>query len=339
MPAYKDKNGKWYCKFYYDDYSGVKKQKKKAGFALRKEALAWERDFIENHASVNNDISFDVLLTKYLADLETRTKETTYKRKRSMAKNHLYGAFDCSASEITPLMVRSWQGILKEKGLSTNTIRATTSVLSAIFNWGITFCGLQSNPVKVAKHAAPKERTEYVILTQKQYDQLEFTKYRYKVMFDVLFYTGMRLGECLGLTVGDIEGEYVNINKIKTQWGAITSPKTENSIRKVLMPKFLADEVHEYIKALYGADKGMPLFTTSRKTARVELDRATAEKGFPKMRLHDLRHSHASLMIEKGCNILLVAERLGDTPATALSVYSHLYPDKQEEFIHMIEKG
>ena len=43
------------------------------------------------------------------------------------------------------------------------------------------------------------------------------------------------------------------------------------------------------------------------------------------------------MMIELGCNILLVAERLGDTPETALATYSHLYPGKQEEFVSMIE--
>ena len=69
----------------------------------------------------------------------------------------------------------------------------------------------------------------------------------------------------------------------------------------------------------------------------VVIRRALAEQDLPIIRMHDLRHSHASMMIELGCNILLVAERLGDTPGTALDTYSHLYPNKQEEFVSMIE--
>ena len=337
MPAYKDDKGKWYCKFYYTDYSGIKKQKKNAGFTLRKEALAWERDFIENHSAVNNDISFDTLLKKYLVDVKERTRAATYERKESMAKKHVFGVFDCPASEVTPLAVKEWQYTLKNKGLAPNTIRAITTFLSSVFNWGISFCGLSNNPVKVAKHVVSKAKTEYNILTRERYDSLEFSRPSYKVLFDVLFYTGMRLGECLALTVGDVDGIYISITKSKGKHG-VSPPKTQNSVRKVPMPGFLAKEVEEYIKALYGADPETFLFPFCRVTVARELSRALEKKNYPKMRIHDLRHSHASLMIELGCNILLVAERLGDTPNTALSIYSHLYPDKQESFVEMIEK-
>lgn len=337
MPAYKDKNGKWYCKFYYKDYSGESRQKKKSGFALRKDALAWERDFIENHAAVNNDISLDALVNKYLVDLKARARKASYERFLSMANYHIFGVFNCSASEVTPLMVKEWQYVLKDKGLAPNTIRRTVALLSSIFNWGISFCGLQKNPVKVAKHVVPKEKREYVILTKQQYEQLEFPGAEYKVFFDVLFYTGLRFGECLALTIGDIEGKNISVTKSRDKKNVIAAPKTQNSIRNVLMPKFLADEVQEHIKTMYKAEKGDLLFNISRSTATRNFKAALRKCGFPEMRIHDLRHSHASMMIELGCNILLVAERLGDTPETALSIYSHLYPGKQEEFVSMIE--
>ena len=337
MPAYKDKNGKWFCKFYYKDYSGERKQKKKSGFDLRKEALAWERDFIENHAAVNNDISFDTLVNKYLVDLKARTRKATYERVLSMAKHHIFGVFNCSASEITPLMVKEWQYSLKDKGLASSTIRKIVDTLSGIFNWGISFCGLQKNPVRIAKNIVPKEKREYVILTRQQYEQLEFPNAKYKVLFDVLFYTGLRFGECLALTVGDIEGKNISVTKSRDREKVIAAPKTQNSIRNVLMPKFLADEVQKYIKTMYKAEKTDLLFDINRSTAARPFKAALRECGFPEMRIHDLRHSHASMMIELGCNILLVAERLGDTPETALATYSHLYPGKQEEFVSMIE--
>lgn len=339
MPAYKDKNGKWYCKFYYKDYSGERKQKKKSGFDLRKEALAWERDFIENHAAVNNDISFDTLVNKYLVDLKARVKESTYIKHKSMADNHILGFFKCSASEVTPLAIKNWQYSLQEKGLASTTIRNITAVLSCIINWGITFCGLQENPVRTAKHIVPKEKRNYTILTREQYEQLKFSNLTYKAVFDTLFYTGIRLGECLALTLADIdlENKSININKNISQRKVVTKPKTPNSIRKVIIPGFLVDELRDYINARYGLTPSDTLFKANRTPLRNEFRRALAEQDLPIIRMHDLRHSHASMMIELGCNILLVAERLGDTPGTALATYSHLYPNKQEEFVSMIE--
>lgn len=338
MPAYKDKNGKWYCKFYYKDYSGENRQKKKSGFALRKDALAWERDFIENHAAVNNEISFDALLNRYLTDLKARVKESSFARRKGMIDNHIHGFFQCSASKVTPLAIKNWQYSLREKGLAPNTIRNMTAVLSCVFNWGITFCGLHENPVKSAKHITPKEKRGYTILTREQYEQLQFSTPTYKAVFDTLFYTGMRLGECLALTIADVEGKSINIDKNLSQRKVVTTPKTQNSIRKVIIPDFLARELEDYINAKYGAEPTDVLFRTSRTPLRSELRRALSEQGLPIIRIHDLRHSHASMMIELGCNILLVAERLGDTPNTALSTYSHLYPNKQEDFVAMIEK-
>lgn len=339
MPAYKDKNGKWYCKFYYKDYSGERKQKKKSGFDLKKEALAWERDFIENHAAVNNDISFDTLVNKYLVDLKTRVKATTYKRKVIAIKEHIMGCFSCPASEITPIAIKNWQYGLIEKKLAPSTIRYTTELLSTIFNWGVSFCGLTNNPVRVAKHIVPKEKRSYTILTREQYEQLQFSNATYKAVFDTLFFTGMRLGECLALTIADIDlgNKSINIDKNAPQSKVITTPKTQNSVRKVIIPNFLVDELNNYINSKYGSTPSDRLFETNRTSLRNELIRALTEQGLPIVRIHDLRHSHVSMMIELGCNILLVAERIGDTPETALSTYSHLYPDKQEEFVSMIE--
>ena len=70
-----------------------------------------------------------------------------------------------------------------------------------------------------------------------------------------------------------------------------------------------------------------------------EMERGSAKAGLRRIRVHDLRHSHASFLIEKGFSPLLIAERLGhENIQTTLQIYSHLYPNKQHEVAEMIQQ-
>ena len=81
MPAYKDeKTGKWFAKFYYTNWQGIKKQKWKRGFATKKEALGFERNFLEQQ-SANPDMTFQNLYEIYMEDMAARLKQSTLETK------------------------------------------------------------------------------------------------------------------------------------------------------------------------------------------------------------------------------------------------------------------
>lgn len=61
-------------------------------------------------------------------------------------------------------------------------------------------------------------------------------------------------------------------------------------------------------------------------------------QGVQRIRIHDLRHSHAALLVELGYSIVAVAERLGDTVEVAMATYTHLYPDKMESLVQDLER-
>lgn len=86
MPAYKDeKTGTWYCKFYYVDWTGTRRQKMKRGFKLQREAKEWERNFLEKQSG-SPDMTFQALYDLYLEDISSRLKESTVEvKKRYMA--------------------------------------------------------------------------------------------------------------------------------------------------------------------------------------------------------------------------------------------------------------
>ena len=124
----------------------------------------------------------------------------------------------------------------------------------------------------------------------------------------------------------------------------ITIPKTEKSIRKVAIPDFLYQEINEWMKMLYGLEHDDLLFEfNSNHTLNGILDRSAAKAGVKRIRVHDLRHSHASLCIEAGISVLLLSERLGhENIETTLNTYSHLYPNKQAALasdLDMLAKG
>lgn len=155
-----------------------------------------------------------------------------------------------------------------------------------------------------------------------------------RLAFQIMFWTGLRVSECLALKPKDISPN--KIIKVKRNYrrkdgeDADSTLKTDNSYRKNPIPDFLFDEIQKYVHSLYGIEDNDRIFYFTKGTLNKELTKATQKAGIPEIRVHDLRHSHAALLIELGYSMALVAERLGDTIETVMRTYAHLYPNKQE---------
>lgn len=152
---------------------------------------------------------------------------------------------------------------------------------------------------------------------------------------DIFFRFYLTKAELLALTLGDFSAKdkTININKSLQRIDGrdvITEPKTEKSKRVIALPDFLVEEMKDYVNRLYGMMPGDRLFMVTKAYLEHEMSRGVALSGVKKIRLHDLRHSHASLLISKlGAQPLMVAERLGhEKIQTTLNTYSHLYPDQ-----------
>ena len=83
MAAYKDKSGKWYVSVYYDNWKGERDRKVKRGFATKKEALEWERQFL-NQKTGDLDMTFGAFVENYKADMKERLKLSTWIMKTSI---------------------------------------------------------------------------------------------------------------------------------------------------------------------------------------------------------------------------------------------------------------
>ena len=346
--SYKDKNGKtkYYCAFYYTDYTGLRRKKKKEGFTTAAAAKQFERDFIDQHNG-SSDILFKNLAENYLADCRQRLKVSSVYCKTSMINNYILSYFsDLPVAEITPLNVRNWQNDLIKRGFKPGYLRIIHGQLSAILNYAVKFYGLKVNPARLAGSIGTlKQQKAMLFYTLQQFKTyLPYTKEKYRLAFKILFYTGLRVGELLALTIKDFDADAGTLDINKTLSGinnAILPPKTPKSKRIVTLPPFLIREIQDYITTkFYEPQPGERLFYWLKRPAfQWEQKRAAERAGLPPIRLHDFRHSHASLLIDLGFSPLLISERLGhENIQTTLQIYSHLYPDKRDSIAKRLEQ-
>ena len=347
MPAYYDEQTKsWYCKFYYTDYTGTKKQKKKRGFKLQREAKEWERNFLETQQA-DLSMSFENFVKIYNEDMKHRLREHTFIQKQYVINKKLLPfPGRLPVSQITPAHVRKWQNELiayrdpDDNPYSETYLRTINNQLSAIMNYAVRYYNLRENPCRKAGCIGKSHADEMQFWTSdefKRFIRKVSDKPQARAGFLTLYYTGLRIGELLALEYSDIdfEGCTLTVNKSFQRIGTrdvITPPKTPRSIRTVSIPEFLRDELKSYTQRLYSLHKHDRIFPYTKHFFEHEMIRGTRDKEVKRIRLHDIRHSHASLLIELGFSPLAIADRLGhEKVETTLNTYSHLFPHKRDE--------
>ena len=351
MPSHKDPESKkktWYCKFNYRDWKGEIHQKKKRGFKSKHDADQWERDFL-NSQKRNCDIKCKNLVENYMKDMAVRLKPTTMETKESLISTKLLPTFgEMPVCDIDELAVRNWQNeLLKYRDEKTGEpyketyLRTINNQLSAVMNYACTFYRLDKNPCQKVGSIGKSEADAMQIWTLGEYEnfiQCEM-KQAGRLAFDIFYWSGIREGELLALSITDFQvggpGEYwLNVDKnyeVVKGVEYILTPKTPNSIRRISIPEFLYYEALSYYNALYEPDSTDRLFYFRKHFLLKEIKRVAKLAGMEPIRVHDLRHSHASLLIEMGFNILMVSQRLGhEKVETTWNTYAHLYPNKEK---------
>ena len=344
MSVYKDECGRktWYCKVRYTDWTGTVRQHKKRGFQKKSDAMQYERDFLAKQSG-SCEMSFGALVELYMTDCKSRLRQTTFEGKSNIINTKILPFFSkLPLNSISAADIRKWQNSLLDDpaGYSPTYLKTINNQLSAIFNYAVKYYGLAKNPAAVAGSIGKKNATKMEFWTQEEFQRFaeavsdKPTSY---AMFNVLFWTGMREGELLALTLNDFhfDTKTVSITKSYARLNGqdiINPPKTPKSNREITVPDFLLEIIKDYASRLVDYEPSDRLFYCSKHHLNTEMERGCAVSGVKKIRVHDIRHSHASLLIELGFTPLLISERLGhENIETTLQTYSHLYPDKHGE--------
>lgn len=232
------------------------------------------------------------------------------------------------------------------EGYSPTYLRSVNNQLTAIINHACRYYGLHPNPsVKTVKMGA-KEAKEMQFWTKDEY--LKFADAMMErpsafVAFEILYWTGIREGELLALTPSDFDFAKGTLSVTKSYQrlkgkDVITDPKTPKSVRIVKMPKFLSEEVSDYIERKKGAIGPQDrLFPVTKSTLAKEMKSGSEKAGVKRIRIHDLRHSHVSLLIDMGFSALAVASRVGQEAIDITYRYAHLFPDVQDSMADALD--
>lgn len=340
MPAYKSERGTYYASFYYTDWTGKRKKKKKEGFKTKREAQAFERQFIEQQAGAPT-MTFGSLYSLYKADGEQRLKKSTMFARCAIVERHILPAFkDTAINEITPAAVRAWQNDILKQGYSINYCGVLHRYLAAILNFAIRYYGLASNPAtKAGAIGRTEPRQDFWTVDEFRCFAMTLRKPQHIMLFYLLFWTGCRVGEVLALTWDDIGADYIDINKTVSRIHGqkyVRPPKTRESIRTVKVPSFISAMLDDYRRM--SAHAGPQLFHIANVTVNDIMRRHVKKAGVKLIRVHDLRHSHASMLIQAGVPVIAIAERLGHKNAqTTLKIYSHLYKSTKDNVVSVLE--
>ena len=352
MAAFKNKdNGTWYVQFRYTDWKGERQQKLKRGFATKKEAQAWEREFLmEKQADIN--MTFESFVGLYEKDIKPKLKLNTWMTKESIIQKKILPYFGKrKLSEITAKDVMDWQNAIrgltdaKGKPYSPTYLKTVHNQLSALFNHAVRYYGLQVNPAAKAGNMGVEERREMLFWTKEEYlkfaDAMMDKPLSYYA-FEMLYWCGIREGELLALTPTDFDFEAGTVSISKSYQrlkgkDVITTPKTKKSNRVIKMPKFLCGEMEDYLKMFYSTGANERIFPVSKHYLHHEMDRGAKAAGVKRIRIHDLRHSHISLLIDMGFTALAIADRVGHESIDITYRYAHLFPTRQTEMADKLD--
>lgn len=354
MPAYKDeKTGKWYCQFYYTDWQGNRKHTSKRGFARKKDAEEWEAK--KRYEIAPKKISMENLFDQFLLHIQAKVKlgtikESSYEIYEDFVAQHLPFFKNFDMEEVRTEHINQWILTMKPKRkginkLAPSTLNTYRCKLNTIFNFAMKHYGLAKNPVRYSELAKEKRTNKRASLWSLEEYQIFYNSLdneEFKVIYNLMFWAGLRIGEVLALKAESFYDSKVvviqTMSKLRRGY-TLTDPKTYSSRRIVAIPSFLYYQIMDYIDRIPYLKKDDLIFNYTRQHVYVKLNKQSDLLGLPRISPHILRHSYASLLLNLTKDPTVVAKQIGHSnPQITLSIYSHMLPGEDIKAANLLEK-
>lgn len=353
-------NKKWSVRFRICE-NGEEYHKRLSGFERKKDAEEAYRKYINEYNKRKSLVEpdkyileqpFREVYLEFMNYKKTKVKESTFYDLTKLAEKRILPYFgDMKIKNIRKNNILDFQNSLS--GLSYRYKGKIRGFLHSFFRYLYLYYDLDNVVSRVEPFKRTVAKKEMSIWTLEEFNKFINTfdnDLLYKTFFTFLYFTGCRLGELLAINFNDID--FIN-NKLDISKNVatrsfnkgfyITTPKNQSSIRKIILTKNLIESINKYIENfpecknkqfLFGGDKPLDDHTIYRR-----LESHCEQAQVKRIRLHDFRHSHASLLIENGANIVLIAKRLGHTSTEqTLNTYAHLFPNAEKELVDKLEK-
>lgn len=369
MPVYREKNrNKWtkdgrsyYFRCYYTDLYGNRKQKESKLYKLSSEAKEAEREFLLKSKIIdetNHDISFIDVYKEWLSFKQSQIKSTTFYSVVKRSEYHIvpyFSKFKLHAIKMN--IINNWKEKISSLDITIGHKNTLIRTLKEILIYARDNYEYDNKIVSKIQLYKVEKVISKTIAESNFWTFEEFNKFikvvdkeLYFIIFNFLYYTGLRIGEMIALTWNDINftKKQVRVNKTFTDkvlndTYKITTPKTNNSIRYVDIDENLLKLLikhREKEEKIYNFKEEMFVFgnvthiapTTLKRYLYKYIEIAKVKKITP----HGFRHSHVSLLINLGCDSRDVAERVGDTIQMVEKTYYHMFPAKKKKTVNLL---
>lgn len=343
------------CEGSYIDANGSQKRYHKRGFATADEAKEWERVFLlESTTGISSNMTVNDLYVKFMDQKKLVIRERTFYQTDLSFKKHILPVLgNIKLSNLTLEKIEKYQHDLltvnKQNGevLKNSTLELIQKELKSLLAFAYEKSYIKNMHIlsfkKVINIDESKKEVDF-------WQPEEFYKFIevvddivYLTLFNVLYWCGLRIGEALALNWNDIDfnKKTIRINKSYSDYKhRITNPKTQNSYRTVIMPDKCFDAVSklfEHDKQIIGFDNQKYIFhfekPLNQDTIKIRKDRWIAKAHVKRIRIHDLRHSHVSLLINLGFSAFDIAKRLGHSVDMVNNVYGHWFQNAQNKMV------
>lgn len=341
-----------------DPATGKRKQKTQGGFKTKKEAQQVCANLISDLTKgvfVDSDnMTVQDLVKEYLETAKLKVRDTTYKNYKRAADSRIIPFLgQLPIKEFTHAHGQKFVNDLVDVGLSPRYIEYVFTVLKGAIGHGVKTERLVKDPLQHVEVPRPRRETHTTWTIEEISRFLHFAKFDnpiYYITLKLLIHTGMRRGEVLGLRWKDVD---LKENKISVTASLVyddegfrfSEGKTASSKRLISIDEELAGELKRYkaqqnqfklalgeaytdLDLVCAREDGKPIYA---RTLALKFDSIIKKASVPKIRLHDLRHTHATVLLKLGENPKVVSERLGHSTVTmTLDIYSHVTPDMQK---------
>lgn len=374
MPIYKmdgkrDGKNKYRVRINYIDATGKARQVDRVTYGSD-EAKILELKLLQEirHEAPAKRITLRELFDEYCEVRKNEIRESTLDKFKRIMEYHIMPELEnIKLDKLAPQLLAQWKLNMENKGLSLYTKQAAFSVFRNLLNYAVKMDYISKNPLvrvgnfrnsgeikKEMDFYTADEFKKFISVARQNAQEAEKRGFRsewdYYVFFAIAFYTGLRKGEIHGLQWNDISKDYLSVKRSVTQKlkgeDRETPPKNTASVRTLQVPIPLKEILSEHKKRWKHYEGFSPSFKVCggikclRDTSIENHNKKFALlAGVKKIRIHDFRHSHVSLLANNGINIQEIARRLGHSKIEMTwNTYSHLYPKEEEKAVEILNK-
>ena len=376
MDGSKDGKQKYRVRINYTDVFGKARQIERVAYG-NAEAKDLERRLIaemKTEGVSKNRLTVKTLYDEYMRAKQYEVRESTVKKSKTILERYVLPTFgDTQLSKLTAPALNEWKNKIEEIRINSDGKPAPLKIKSkkniygefrALLGYAVKMDYIPKNPLtKVGNF----KTSDFTKSEMQYYTPDEFKKYiaaakniaenapalitwDYYVFFNIAFFTGMRKGEIHALRWSDIQNNIISVTKSINQklsgGDRETPPKNKSSVRTLQIPAPLIKILNDHkkrVQNLKDFSENWHICGGERSLRDTSIEnfnkKCAAAAGVKHIRIHDFRHSHASLLANNGINIQEIARRLGHAKIEMTwNTYAHLYPREEERAIEILNK-